>query len=153
MLILSLHDGPHDSAAALFDDYTILAAVSEERMNRIKCAGGFPAQALAEVLRIAGVARHDVDVLVCSRTNFLRRYYTHWKPHERLRESLRARLGRDKHREMNVLLSKHPHWTAADVFDAASFTADLGLRPQTRIFFSNHHFSHALSALFFTDWD
>jgi len=36
MLILSLHSGPHDSSAALFDDYRILAAVAEERMNRVK---------------------------------------------------------------------------------------------------------------------
>ena len=50
MLILSLHHGPHDSAAALLDDYTVLAAVAEERMNRVKCSGGFPEQSLAEVL-------------------------------------------------------------------------------------------------------
>lgn len=153
MLILSLHDGPHDSAAALFDDYSILAAVSEERMNRIKCAGGFPAQALAEVFRIAGIERRDVDVLVCTRTNFLRRYYTHWKPREQLRESVRAWLGRDKLREMNVVLGKRPGWNAADIFDSAAFLRDLGLRPQAQLFFSNHHLSHALPALFFTDWD
>jgi len=39
------------------------------------------------------------------------------------------------------------------VFDAASFLADLGLRADTQIFFSNHHFAHALPSLFFTDWD
>jgi len=42
MLILSLHSGPHDSSAALFEDYAVLAAVVEERLNRIKCSGGFP---------------------------------------------------------------------------------------------------------------
>jgi len=55
MLILSLHSGPHDSSAALFDDYRLLAAVAEERLNRVKCSGGFPEQSIAEVLRIAGV--------------------------------------------------------------------------------------------------
>ena len=153
MLILSLHHGPHDSAAALFDDYTVLAAVAEERLNRVKCSGGFPEQAMAEVLRIAGVERRDIDVLVCTRGIFLRRYYTHWKPHERLREAVRARLGCEKQREMNVLLSKTAGRTAADVFNAAAFLSDLGLSPRTRMFFSNHHLSHALPALFFTDWD
>ncbi|MBV9555248.1 MAG: carbamoyltransferase, partial [Alphaproteobacteria bacterium] len=80
MLILSLNHGSHDSAAALFDDYTLLAAVSEERLNRVKCSGGFPEQAVAEVLRLGGVEAGDVDVLVITRNFFLRRYLTHWKP-------------------------------------------------------------------------
>ena len=153
MLILSLHHGPHDSAAALFDDYTVLAAVAEERMNRQKGSGGFPEQSLAEVLRIAGVERRDVDAVVCSRTYFLRRYFTHWKPRERLRENLRRLGGREKLREMSVVLGKDPSRSALDIFDAAAFVADLGLRPDARICFSNHHFAHALPALFFTDWD
>ena len=37
---------------------------------------------------------------------------------------------------------------AYDIFDTAAYLADLGLRPDTRFFFSNHHFSHALPALF-----
>jgi carbamoyltransferase len=153
MLILSLHHGPHDSAAAVFDDYTVLAAVAEERLNRIKCSGGFPEQALAEVLRIAGVERRDVDAVVCTRTYFLRHYFTHWRPLERLREELRHLAGREKIREMSVVLGKDPSRNAADIFDAARFVADLGLRPGTPVFFANHHFSHALPALFFTDWD
>jgi len=153
VLILSLHHGPHDSSAALFDDYSVLAAVAEERMNRVKGSGGFPEQSLAEVLRVAGVERRDIDVVVCSRTYFLRRYYTHWRPREKLRENLRRWAGREKLREMSVVLGKDPSRSALDVFDSAGFVADLGLRPGTRVFFSNHHFSHALPALFFTDWD
>ncbi len=153
MLILSLHHGPHDSSAALFDDYSVVAAVAEERMNRVKGSGGFPEQAIGEVLRIGGVGRGDIDAVVCSRTFFLRRYYTHWKPRERLRENIRRLAGREKLREMNVVLSKDLTRTAYDVFDAAGFVADLGLRPRTPVFFSNHHLSHALPALFFTDWE
>jgi carbamoyltransferase len=153
VLILSLHHGPHDSSAALFDDYTVLAAVAEERMNRVKGSGGFPEQSLAEVLRIAGVERHEVDVVVCSRAYFLRRYYTHWRPHERVREEVRRLAGREKIREMNVVLGKDTSRSANDIFDGERFAADLGLRPGTRVFFTNHHFSHALPALFFTDWD
>ncbi len=153
MLILSLHHGPHDSSAALFDDYTVLAAVAEERMNRVKGSGGFPEQSLAEVLRVAGVERRDIDAVVCSRTYFLRRYYTHWKPREKLRENLRRWAGREKLREMSVVIGKDPSRGASDVFDSAGFVADLGLRPGTRVFFSNHHLSHALPAVFFTDWD
>jgi carbamoyltransferase len=155
MLILSLHHGAHDSSAALFDDYTVLAAVAEERMNRVKCSGGFPERAMAEVLRIAGVERRDIDVAVCSRTFFLRRYFTHWNAREKLRETLRKFAGGryEKTREMSIVLGKDPSRSAYDVFDTQTFVADLGLRSDVRVFFSNHHLSHALPALFFTDWD
>src|SRR6185436_17880138 len=152
MLILSLHSGPHDSSAALFDDYKVLAAVAEERLNRVKGSGGFPKAALAEVLRIAGVERRDVDVLVCTRGFFRRRYFTYWRPHERLREGLRRVTGNEKTREMNVVVGKLGR-SAEDVFDAGAFLADLGLRTDARLFFANHHFAHALPSLFFTDWN
>src|SRR5947207_3239899 len=120
MLILSLHSGPHDSSAALFDDYRILAAVAEERLNRVKGSGGFPDRSIAEVLRIAAVERRDIDVLVCTRGFFLRRYFTYWRPHEKLREGLRRLAGREKTREMNVVVGKLGR-RADEVFDTAGF--------------------------------
>ncbi len=152
MLILSLHSGPHDSSAALFDDYRVVAAVAEERMNRVKGSGGFPEQSIAEVLRIARIERREVDVVVCTRGFFRRRYFTYWRPHEKLREGLRRIAGREKTREMNVVVGKLGR-RADELFDAGAFLADLGLRRDARLYFSNHHFSHALPALFFTDWD
>jgi carbamoyltransferase len=155
MLILSLHHGYHDSAAALFDDYTLVAAVAEERLNRVKCSGGFPDRALAEVLSIGRAERRDVDVVVTTRTLYRRRYYTHVNARKRFHERLRQLAGRGyaELRDMSFELSITPGSTAHDIFDGAMFLADLGLRPQAQIFFSNHHFSHALPALFFTDWD
>ena len=153
MLILSLHSGPHDSSAALFDDYRLLAAVAEERLNRVKCSGGFPVRSIAEVLRIAGVEQRHIDVLVCTRCLFPRRYLTHWRPHEKIREEFRHLIGREKMRDLSVAVSKIPGATAADVLDRRALLADLGLRSDVRLFFTNHHFSHALPSLFFTDWE
>jgi carbamoyltransferase len=153
MLILSLHSGPHDSSAALFDDYTPLAAVAEERLNRVKCSGGFPERSIAEVLRIAGVEKRHVDVLVCTRCLFQRHYFNHRWPHERVREELRRLTGQPKLHEISLVLRKNPGRTAEDVFNSLALLADLGLRRDTRVFFSNHHFTHALPSLFFTDWD
>ena len=153
MLILSLHSGPHDSSAALFDEYRILAAVAEERLNRVKCSGGFPERSLTAVLSIAGVERREIDVLVCSRCLFPRRYYTNWRPHEKIREEFRHLIGREKVRDLSVVLAKIPGAAAADVFNRRALLADLGLRPETRLFFTNHHFRHALPSLFFTDWE
>ena len=153
MLILSLHSGPHDSSAALFDDYRLLAAVAEERLNRVKCSGGFPDQSIAEVLRIAGVERRQVDVLVSTRSLFQRHYFNHRRRHERLREEVRRLTGRSKQHEISLVLRKNPGNRAADVFNSSALLADLRLRRDARVFFSNHHFSHALPSLFFTDWE
>jgi carbamoyltransferase len=153
MLILSLHSGPHDSSAALFDDYRLLAAVAEERLNRVKCSGGFPERSITEVLRIAGVEPRHVDALVCTRCLFQRHYFNHRRSYERVREEVRRLTGRAKMHEISLVLRKNPGNRAADVFNSAALLSDLGLRADTRVFFSNHHFTHALPSLFFTDWD
>lgn len=51
----------YDSGAALLVNGRIVAAVNEERMNREKCYAGFPAGAIAECLRIAGLQPSDVN--------------------------------------------------------------------------------------------
>lgn len=53
----------YDSGAALLIDGRIVAAVNEERMNREKMYAGFPALAIQECLRIAGVRAADVSVV------------------------------------------------------------------------------------------
>ena len=54
----------HDSAAALIVDGEIVAAAAEERFNRKKHCGDFPAGAIQYCLAEAGLAPGDVDALV-----------------------------------------------------------------------------------------
>jgi carbamoyltransferase len=51
----------HDSAAALLENGHILAFAEEERFNRQKHFGGFPALAIQYCLREAGISLGDVD--------------------------------------------------------------------------------------------
>lgn len=53
MKILGLNVG-HNATAALLHDGQIVAAVQEERLNRIKNAGGIPELAIHEVLQLGG---------------------------------------------------------------------------------------------------
>jgi carbamoyltransferase len=53
----------YDSGAALMIDGRIVAAINEERMNREKMYAGFPALAIAECLRIAGVNAAEVALV------------------------------------------------------------------------------------------
>ena len=53
----------YDSGAALSIDGRIVAAINEERMNREKMYAGFPALAIAECLRIAGVGAAEISMV------------------------------------------------------------------------------------------
>jgi carbamoyltransferase len=53
--------GFHDAAAALLHDGRIVAAVEEERLNRIKHCNFFPDRAIAYCLREAGISLSAVD--------------------------------------------------------------------------------------------
>lgn len=62
MNILGIHDG-HLATASLLMNGRLAAVVSEERLTRKKNHGGVPAQAIATVLRQAGLSGSDVDIV------------------------------------------------------------------------------------------
>jgi len=63
--VLGIHDG-HNSSAAIIDDGVIIAAVQEERLTRHKNQGGFPINALREVLSIGNLIITDIDRIAFS---------------------------------------------------------------------------------------
>lgn len=67
MLVLGINAHHADAAAALFHNGQLIAAIEEERLNRIKHCAGFPELAVAEVLRIAGADIRDVDQIGIAR--------------------------------------------------------------------------------------
>jgi len=94
----------HDASAAAFDDYTLVAAVAEERFTRQKGEGrAVPWLAVDEVLHIAGWSRRDVDAIATTRGFFSTRYYEF----PRWREVYYALRGRDcDTRELAVLSNR-----------------------------------------------
>src|SRR5215216_2893036 len=65
--ILGLNAYHGDAAAALVVDGKLVAAVEEERLNRVKHSAGFPKLAAAWVLSEAGLAPQDVSHVAVSR--------------------------------------------------------------------------------------
>lgn len=63
MRVLGLSDN-HNAGAALVVDQKLVAAINEERIIRQKNALAFPAKAIAEVLRIGGLAPKQIDLVV-----------------------------------------------------------------------------------------
>jgi carbamoyltransferase len=61
MNILGINAYHGNASAAIISDGRLVAAVEEERFNRVKYAAGFPAQAIRYCLRAAGLTLADID--------------------------------------------------------------------------------------------
>jgi carbamoyltransferase len=73
MNILGISDSI-TSGAAVVSDGILLAAVSEERLNRHKMSMGFPRRSIPEVLRLAGLEPGDIDGVAVATKNLF------WRP-------------------------------------------------------------------------
>jgi carbamoyltransferase len=153
-LILGVHPGSHDATAALFDGYTLKAAVQLERLTRLKGDGHVhPDRAIDEVLGIVGATRRDVDVVVYSRSMFPTRYFRNLRGLAWLDAQLRRYVEKKTRRMMVWDFLRLQTLRVEDLFDVASFQRDCGFRPDVVTDFYNHHEAHALPALFYSPWD
>src|SRR5713226_9540736 len=67
MIILGINAYHGDAAAAIIRDGALVAAVEEERFNRVKHCAGFPAESVRYCLQAAGVGVGDVEHVGISR--------------------------------------------------------------------------------------
>ena len=67
MYILGINAYHGDAAAAIICDGRLIAAVEEERFNRVKHCAGFPTQAVEYCLRAAGISIEEVEHIGISR--------------------------------------------------------------------------------------
>ncbi len=153
-LILTVHTGSHDAAAALFEDYTLCAAVQLERLTRHKGDGReHPDLAIDEVLSIVGKTRKDADVICFSHSEFPTIFYRNIGGVRWLREKYRKYVEKQTRRYMPPEFLRCHTTRIDDIFNVAKFRRAGGFRDDAQIYFYNHHESHALAPLFYTDWD
>ena len=72
MRILGINAYHGNASAAILCDGRLVAAVEEERFNRVKYAAGFPAQAIRYCLAEAGVAIEEVEHIAIPRNPWAR---------------------------------------------------------------------------------
>ncbi|MGE5165638.1 MAG: carbamoyltransferase C-terminal domain-containing protein [Sphingobacteriales bacterium] len=153
-LILAVHTGIHDAAAAVLVDYDVKAAVQLERLTRFKSDGRtYPDLCIEELLDIVGATRRDVDVLALTRADFPVRYFHHFRGYRWIREHYRTYVQGKKTRFMPREARRANTSRDTEYFDAASFRRDSRFRDDTVVYFYNHHMAHALPTLFYTEWD
>lgn len=62
MIILGISDS-HEAHACIYKDGKIVAAISEERLSRLKSDQGYPKRAIDKVFEISGVLPEDLDLV------------------------------------------------------------------------------------------
>ncbi|HEY1924612.1 MAG TPA: carbamoyltransferase [Candidatus Acidoferrum sp.] len=72
MNILGINAYHGNASAAIVCDGQLIAAVEEERFNRVKYAAGFPALAIQYCLRVAGLTLLDIDHVAVPRNPYAR---------------------------------------------------------------------------------
>ena len=72
MNILGINAYHGNASAAIVCDGQLIAAVEEERFNRVKYAAGFPAQAIRFCLKEAGLTLADIDHVGIPRNPYAR---------------------------------------------------------------------------------
>ncbi len=141
MKILGISALYHDSAAALTEDNTILAAAQEERFTRIKHDSAFPVHAIRYCLKQADVTLDGLDAIVFYDKPFL--------TFERLLETYYGFAPRG----YKSFITAIPVWVKEKIFfKRLLFEALEEVMPfnkkHIKLLFTEHHQSHAASAYY-----
>jgi carbamoyltransferase len=134
MRILGISAFYHDSAAALLDGGQIVAAAQEERFTRVKGDHRFPRRAVDYCLAEGGLAARDLDAVAFYDKPLLK--------FERLLETymMYAPVG------VRSFLRAMPLWLKEKLWMDETIKRELGY--EGRIYYPEHHESHAASAFY-----
>jgi len=144
--ILGISAFYHDSAATILVDGKIVAAAQEERFSRKKHDTNYPYNAVEFVLKYANLKLSEVDQVVFFEKPFLK--------FERLLETYVAFAPYG----FKSFCSAMPIWLKEKLFQKNFLfnklkNHDDNFKNQDKIFFSDHHLSHAASAFFPSPFD
>ena len=139
--ILGISAFYHDSAASLLINGEIIAAAQEERFTRIKHDSSYPFNAINFVLNYSGLKLADIDYIIFYEKPFLK--------FERLLETYVAFAPRG----FLSFCKAMPLWLREKLYQKKLILNHLkkndpNFKDENKLFFSEHHLSHAASAFF-----
>jgi carbamoyltransferase len=139
--ILGISAFYHDSAATIIIDGKIIAAAQEERFTRKKHDASYPFNAIEFVLKFSKLKLSDIDQIIFFEKPFLK--------FERLLETYVAFAPKG----FKSFCKAMPIWLKDKLFQKKVLFDELrrhdkNFQDENKIFFSDHHLSHASSAFF-----
>ncbi len=131
----------HDSAAALLIDGNLVSAVQEERFTRIKHDHRFPSESIKYLLSNSNISLKDIDHIVFYEKPFLK--------FERLLETYLSFAPQG----FKSFGKSMPIWIKEKLFMKKMILnslkeIDKNFNEEDKLFFSEHHLSHAASAYY-----
>src|SRR3989442_8539541 len=135
MNILGISCFFHDAGAALLQDGALTAAAEEERFSRKKNDYGFPVHAIDFCLGAGRIRGQDLDMVVFFEKPFLK--------FDRILRSAMSTFPRSR----GVFQESMIAWMTEKLWVKGRIRQKLGVE-ESKIFFSDHHLSHAASAFF-----
>ena len=147
MYILGISAFYHDSAACLLKDGEIIAAAQEERFTRKKHDAVFPYYSIKYCLKEANILSSQIDNVVFYEKPFIK--------FERLLETYLAFAPKG----FSSFAKAIPIWIKDKLFQKSVLIKELKLvldesiNWQEKLFFSEHHLSHAASAYYPSPFD
>lgn len=145
MYVLGINCYLHDSSAALMKDGRLIFATEEERLSRIKKDARFPVQSIQAALAYAGISFEDLDGVAFG---WNRAGVT---PLHTIRCTLTGRLPFSTRHVVGGVLT-----AARELYDANGrrrLERSFGRVDPQRLFFIDHHESHAWSAYGLSGFD
>ncbi len=140
MKILGISCFFHDSAASITDNGVILAAAEEERFSRIKHDSNFPFESIKFCLNMAGLKSGDLDYVI---------FYE--KPLIKLNRILKT-LGYNYPKSFEIYKDVINNWGSEKLWIIDFIKKTLNV-PKKKILFYEHHFSHAASAFYCSEFE
>lgn len=139
MYVLGISAFYHDSAACIIKDGEIIAAAQEERFSRIKHDYRFPAQSVRFCIDLAGISSRDLDCVTfyekpAIKFNRLIKTYLMYAP-----------------KGLKSFLAAMPLWVSQKLWIKTELKKKLGYNG--KIYFPEHHESHAASAFYPSPFD
>lgn len=159
MKILGIIDGQHDAGACILDGDKLVAAVSEERITRVKLAGGFPYRSIEECLDIAGLRPEDIDLIAVGSYFQPPIFARAFRKFQSIEEDVRKYEGIDFKTFISNTAQFRLHLTKTDPYSLTGRFQRLFLKhiikkdlPQALkdkpVKFVDHHLAHTASAFF-----
>ncbi|MBN8636744.1 MAG: carbamoyltransferase [Anaerolineae bacterium] len=141
-VILGVNTHHAGSSAALVINGKPVAAIAEERLNRIKYYAGFPTLSILKVMEIGGVTFKDIDYVAIGRdpsTNTAKKVEFVLRNPTKLLNLLKIRAAREALDDLKTLL----------VTECGANPADLRFE-QVNV---EHHLAHIASAYYISPWE
>ena len=142
MLILGLNMFHADASAAMIQDGKIVFAIAEERLNRHKHYGGFPALSIQACLEAAGAKISDIDHIAVGQdtdANLAKKVQYALANPAKILNFIRLRTRKHEMRDVRSLIG-----TALDVDASKLCFQEHHLE---------HHIAHIASAYYCSPWD